>query len=72
MDKYKNLYKQISSNITPMENNMHGNPMILISAYIPHDDSDNISRDRVWEDLNGFYQGHTRSNYRHRVRRSKH
>ena len=37
-----------------MEINMHGNPLIIISVYIPHDDSDDNSRDRVWEDLNGF------------------
>ena len=54
MDKYRNYYKQISSYIMSMEINMHGNPMIIISAYIPHDDSDNNSRDRAWEDLSGF------------------
>ena len=37
-----------------MEINMHGNPMIIISTYIPHDDSDNNSRDRAWEDLSGL------------------
>ena len=37
-----------------MEIDMHGNPIIIISAYIPHDDSDNNSRDKVWEYLNGF------------------
>ena len=54
MDKYRNYYKQISSNIMSMEIDMHGNPIIIISAYIPHDDSDNNSRDKVWEYLNGF------------------
>ena len=37
-----------------MEINMHGNSMIIISTYIPHGDSDNNSRDRVWGDLSGF------------------
>ena len=54
MGNYRNYYKQLSSNIMSMEINMHGNPMIIISAYIPHDDSDNNSRDRAWEDLSGF------------------
>ena len=31
----------------PMETNMHGNPLITISVYIPHGDSVNNSRDRV-------------------------
>ena len=54
LEIYRNYYKQISSNIMSMEINMHGNPMIIISTYIPHDDSDNNSRDRVCEDLSGF------------------
>ena len=37
-----------------MEINMHGNPLMIISACIPHGDSDNNSRDRVWENLSGF------------------
>ena len=52
--KYRNHYKQISSNIMSMEINMHGNPLIIISVYTPHDDSDSNSRDRVCEDLSGF------------------
>ena len=54
MGKHRNHYKQISSNIMPMETNMHGNPLTIISVYIPHDDGDNISRDKVWGDWNGF------------------
>ena len=54
IEKFRNRYKQTSSNLTPMEINMHGNPLIIISAYISHDDSDNNSRDRVGEDLSGF------------------
>ena len=34
MDKYRNYYKQIPSNRMPMEINLHGNPMIIISTYI--------------------------------------
>ena len=69
MGKNRNHYKQISSNIMSMEINTHENPLILISAYIPHDDSDNNSRDRVWEDLNGFTRDtRTRSDYRHCIR----
>ena len=54
MDKYRHYYKQISSNVMSMETNMHGNPIIIISTYIPHDDSDNNPRDRAWEDLSGL------------------
>ena len=52
--KYRNHCKHISSNVMSRETNMHGNPLIIISVYIPHDDSDDISRDRVWEYLSGF------------------
>ena len=54
MEKYRDYYKQISSNIMSMGISMHGNPMVIISTYMPHDDSDNNSRDRVWEYLSGF------------------
>ena len=54
MEKYTNHYKQFSSNIMSMETNMHGSPLVIISVYIPHGDSDNNSRDRVWEYLSGF------------------
>ena len=33
---------------------MHGNPMVIVSAYMPHVGSDNSSRDRTWEDPNGY------------------
>ena len=33
---------------------MHGNALIIISVYIPHDDSDDNSRDSAWEDLSGL------------------
>ena len=31
---------------------MHGNPLITASTYIPHEESDNNTRDRIWEELN--------------------
>ena len=59
--KYRNYYKQISSNIMSMEINMHGNPMIIISTYIPHDDSDNNSRQSMGR-FKWIHWRHTRSN----------
>ena len=38
-----------------MELNMHGNPIIIASAYIPHDNTnDDRIRQRAWEDLTNF------------------
>ena len=34
-----------------MERNMHGNPLIIASVYIPHENTnDEIIRQRAWED----------------------
>ena len=34
---------------------MHGNPIIITSAYIPHDNTnDDTIRQRTWEDLTNF------------------
>ena len=54
METYRNYNEQISSNIMSMEINMHGNPMVIVSAYMPHDESDDNPRDCTWEDLNGY------------------
>ena len=54
IEKYRNNYKQMTSNLMSMEINMHGNPLVIISAYMPHDDSDNQSRERTWEDPTGY------------------
>ena len=52
MEKYRNYHRQVSNNLIAMELNMHGNPIMLASAYIPHDDTkDDRIRQRAWEDL---------------------
>ena len=52
MGKYRNYYRQISSSLIGMELNMHGNQIIIASAYIPHDNTnDDRIRQRTWEDL---------------------
>ena len=53
--KYRNYYRQVSSNLIAMELNMHGNPIIITPAYIPHDSTnDDRIRQRAWEDLINF------------------
>ena len=37
--KYRNYYCQVSGNMIAMELNMHGNPLIIASVYIPHDNT---------------------------------
>ena len=55
MEKYRNYYRQVSSNLIAMELNMHGNPIIITFAYIPHDSTnDDRIRQRAWEDLTNF------------------
>ena len=53
--KNRNYHRQISSNLIAMGLNMHGNPLIIASAYMPHDDTnDDRVRQRAWEDLTNF------------------
>ena len=41
--------------MTAMKLNMHGNPLIIASVYIPHENTDDeITRQRAWEDLTDF------------------
>ena len=37
IEKYRNHYIQHSSHLTEMEINMHGNPAVVLTAYMPHD-----------------------------------
>ena len=37
IEKFRNNYKQIDSHIMTIGTNMHGNPMVTASIYIPHD-----------------------------------
>ena len=36
-EKYRTNYLQVSSNVATMELSMHGNPLVIISCYLPHD-----------------------------------
>ena len=55
VEKYRNYYRQISSNMIAMELNMHGNPLIIASIYMPHENTDDErTRQRAWEDLTDF------------------
>ena len=36
-ETYRTNYTQISSNVATLELSMHGNPLVFISAYLPHD-----------------------------------
>ena len=55
IEQYRNYYRQVSSNMIAMELNMHGNPLIIASAYIPHESTnDERTRQRAWEDLTDF------------------
>jgi exonuclease III len=37
LERYRNHYQQIDSNMMNIEINMHGNSLVIITAYIPHD-----------------------------------
>eukprot|EP00972_Heterocapsa_arctica_P042016 6196346-Heterocapsa_arctica.AAC.1 len=37
MERFRNYYQQVDSNMIEIEINMHGNPLVIMSAYIPHD-----------------------------------
>ena len=51
IETYRNYYRQVSSNMVAMELNMHGNPLITASVYIPHENTnDENIRQRAWED----------------------
>ena len=55
VEKSRNYYRQVSSNMVAMELNMRGNPLIIASVYIPHESTnDEIIRQRAWEDITYF------------------
>ena len=49
MEKYRNNYKQTDSHIMTIEINMHGNPMVIASTYIPRDQTPDIPRQHAWD-----------------------
>ena len=51
IEKYRNHYIQHSSHLAEMEINMHGNPLVILTAYMPHDASAEIKRLAAWEEM---------------------
>ena len=49
--KYRNHYIQHSSRLAETEINMHGNPLAILSAYMPHAASNEINRLAAWEEM---------------------
>ena len=49
--KYRNHCIQHSSHLAEMEINMHGNPLVILTAYMPHDASAEIKRLAAWEEI---------------------
>ena len=51
IEKYRDHYTQHSSHIAEMGINMHGNPLVILTAYMPHDASAEIQRLAAWADM---------------------
>eukprot|EP00972_Heterocapsa_arctica_P057002 8410641-Heterocapsa_arctica.AAC.1 len=51
LDNYRNYYQQVYSNMMEIEINMHGNPLIIITACLPHDGVNEDKRLPIWEHL---------------------
>ena len=53
-NKYRTNYLQVSSNVATMDLSMHGNPLVIISCYLPHDavlQHIQPKRTAAWEEL---------------------
>ena len=55
--KYRNHYIQHSSHLAEMGINMHGNPLVILTAYMPRDASAEINRVATWEDMSNKIRG---------------
>eukprot|EP00972_Heterocapsa_arctica_P003952 588015-Heterocapsa_arctica.AAC.1 len=51
MERYSNYYQQVDSNVMGIEINMHGNPLIIMCAYVPHDAAHGDKRLKVLGNL---------------------
>ena len=51
IENYRNHYIQHSSHLAEIEINMHGNPLVILSAYMPHDASNEVKRLAAWEEM---------------------
>ena len=51
IEKHRNHYIQHSSHLAEIEINMHSNPLAILSAYMPHDASNEIKRITACEEM---------------------
>ena len=51
IETYRNHYIQHTSHLAEIEINMHGNPLVIFSAYIPHDAANAEARVAAWDEL---------------------
>ena len=61
IEKYRNHYIQHSSHLAEMEINMHGNPLVILTAYMPHDASAELKRLTAWEEMSSRIREITRN-----------
>ena len=57
IEKYRNHHIQHSSHLAEMEINMHGGPLVILTAYMPHDASAGIERFAAWEEMSNRIRG---------------
>ena len=55
--KYRNHYIQHSSHLVEMEINSHGNNLVILGVYIPHDLVHEPTRTNIWENLSKKING---------------
>ena len=48
IEKYRNHYLRHSRHLAEMDINVHGNPLVILSAYMPHDASTENKRLAAW------------------------
>eukprot|EP00972_Heterocapsa_arctica_P066377 9794136-Heterocapsa_arctica.AAC.1 len=51
MERFRNYYQQVDSHMMEIEISMHGKPLVIMCAYIPHDGVHEDSRLKVWDNL---------------------
>eukprot|EP00972_Heterocapsa_arctica_P098127 14478323-Heterocapsa_arctica.AAC.1 len=51
MGKHRNYDQHIDNNMMEIEINMHGNPLVIMTAYMPHDGVNEDKRLPNWENL---------------------
>ena len=55
-------YIQHSSHLAEMEIHMHGNPLVILTAYMPHDASAETKRLTAWEEMSSRIRNITHNN----------